>query len=133
MAEGTGSYQSSVPSSQPVDYGEGVDDNVSGSQATGDDGLELQAVPGLDDYSESSDYYALLNLARNPPPSDAQIRAAFRTLTLSFHPDKQPPELRDAAAQHYDKLRIAYETLSDPRRRVVYDMLGEEGVREEWG
>ena len=79
------------------------------------------------------DYYSLLALGREPPPTDAQIRSAYRTLTLSFHPDKQPPNLRVAASRQYDKIRIAYETLIDPKKRVVYDMLGEEGVRAEWG
>lgn len=84
------------------------------------------------DYPESVDYYSLLALQRDPPPSDAQIRAAFRTLTLSFHPDKQPAELRDAATKQYRRIQTAYETLMDPKKRVVYDMRGVEGVHNEW-
>src|SRR5436190_19817207 len=87
----------------------------------------------LTEYPESVDYYSLLALGREPTPNDAQIRSAYRTLTLSFHPDKQPPNLRVAATRQYDKIRTAYETLIDPKKRVVYDMLGEEGVRAEWG
>lgn len=85
------------------------------------------------DYPEEVDYYSLLAIPRDPPPTDAQIRAAFRTLTLSFHPDKQPAELRDAATKQYRRIQTAYETLLDPKKRVVYNMMGEEGVREEWG
>ncbi|EGC46986.1 DnaJ domain-containing protein [Histoplasma capsulatum var. duboisii H88] len=86
----------------------------------------------LKDYPETIDYYSLLALARDPPPTEAQIRSAYKTLTLSFHPDKQPETLREAATAHYNKIRDAYETLLDPKKRVVYDMLGEEGVRHTW-
>ncbi|WEW56160.1 hypothetical protein PRK78_001595 [Emydomyces testavorans] len=83
-------------------------------------------------YPHDVDYYSLLALSRDPPPTDAQIRSAYRTLTLSFHPDKQPPHLRDVAAKYYDRIQQAYDTLIDPKKRVVYDMLGEEGVKAEW-
>ncbi|EDN02600.1 predicted protein [Histoplasma mississippiense (nom. inval.)] len=86
----------------------------------------------LKDYPGTIDYYSLLALARDPPPTEAQIRSAYKTLTLSFHPDKQPEALREAATAHYNKIRDAYETLLDPKKRVVYDMLGEDGVRHTW-
>lgn len=83
-------------------------------------------------YPESIDYYSLLALPRDPPPTEAQIRSAYRSLTLSFHPDKQPPELREAATRHYHRIQTAYDTLIDPKKRVVYDYLGAEGVETEW-
>jgi DnaJ family protein C protein 11 len=83
--------------------------------------------------AEEEDYYALLGLRRTPAPSDAEIRSAYRNLTLSFHPDKQPAELREAAERHFARIQEAYETLLDPKKRVVYDLLGAEGVRREWG
>ncbi|PGH01122.1 hypothetical protein GX51_05438 [Blastomyces parvus] len=86
----------------------------------------------LKDYPDDIDYYSLLALARDPPPTESQIRSAYRTLTLSFHPDKQPKELREAATAHYNRIRDAYETLIDPKKRAVYDMLGKEGVRHTW-
>lgn len=79
------------------------------------------------------DYYALLGLRRTPAPTDAEIRSAYRTLTLSFHPDKQPAAWQEAAAKQFARIREAYETLIDPRKRTVYDLLGAEGVRREWG
>ncbi|OAX83358.1 hypothetical protein ACJ72_02284 [Emergomyces africanus] len=86
----------------------------------------------LRDYPDDIDYYSLLALSRDPPPTEAQIRSAYKTLTLSFHPDKQPEELRAAATEHYNRIRNAYDTLIDPKKRTVYDMLGEEGVRHTW-
>ncbi|KAL4888581.1 hypothetical protein BDV59DRAFT_188200 [Aspergillus ambiguus] len=85
------------------------------------------------DYPDEADFYALLGLSRNPPPTDAEIRSAYRTLTLSFHPDKQPAEWQEAAALQFARIRDAYETLIDPKKRTVYDLLGAEGVRQEWG
>lgn len=85
------------------------------------------------EYPDEVDYYALLGLSSQPPPSEAEIRSAYRNLTLSFHPDKQPPHLRDAAQQHFTRIQEAYDTLIDPKKRAVYDILGAEGVRREWG
>lgn len=82
--------------------------------------------------NDEDDYYALLGLPRNPPPSDPEIRSAYRTLTFSFHPDKQPSHLREAAQRHFERIHEAYETLIDARKRTVYDILGAEGVRAEW-
>lgn len=103
-----------------------------GSRTSSDDDVFGLEYDKLMDYPEEIDFYSLLALPRNPPPTEAQIRSAYHALTLSFHPDKQAPELRDAANKHYNRIRTAYETLLDPKKRAVYDMLGEEGVRAEW-
>lgn len=82
-----------------------------------------------------TDYYTLLGLPRpstTTPVTDHDIRAAYRTLTFSFHPDKQPPHLREAAQRHFERIHEAYETLIDARKRAVYDLVGAEGVRREW-
>jgi DnaJ family protein C protein 11 len=82
---------------------------------------------------ESEDFYTLLGLRRDPPPSTAQIRAAYHKLSLAFHPDKQPHALKAAAEKYFTKLQKAYETLIEPRKRVVYDLEGEEGLAIEFG
>lgn len=81
---------------------------------------------------EFADHYTLLGLSRVPPPTATQIRAAYHRLSLAFHPDKQPQYLKDAAERHFARLRLAYETLAEPRKRVIYDVQGEEGVRDEY-
>lgn len=81
-------------------------------------------------YPDEADYYALLGVSNDA--SDAEIRSAYRTLTLSFHPDKQPAHLRESGARHFELIQEAYETLIDRKKRTVYDLLGAEGVREEW-
>lgn len=86
----------------------------------------------LREYPDDVDYYSLLGLSKNPPPTDSRIRSAYRTLTLSFHPDKQPLHLREAAENQFEKIREAYETLIDPKKRTIYDLLGAKGVHREW-
>ncbi|RJE18343.1 DnaJ domain protein [Aspergillus sclerotialis] len=81
-------------------------------------------------YSDEADYYALLGVSKEA--KDSEIRSAYRTLTLSFHPDKQPAHMREAGEHHFEKITDAYNTLIDPKKRVVYDLLGAEGVQQEW-
>lgn len=82
---------------------------------------------------EGADYYTLLGLPRDPPPSTAQIRSAYHKCSLAFHPDKQPSHFKDVAEEHFTRIRRAYETLIEPRKRVIYDLEGEEGVQNEYG
>ncbi|KFY31713.1 hypothetical protein V493_00867 [Pseudogymnoascus sp. VKM F-4281 (FW-2241)] len=83
--------------------------------------------------AEVVDHYTLLGLSRDPPPTATQVRAAYHRLSLAFHPDKQPHHLKDSAERHFARLRLAYETLVEPRKRVIYDIEGEEGVKIEYG
>lgn len=66
-----------------------------------------------------------------PQATPAQIRAAYHGLSRSFHPDKQPPELRDQATTHFNAILVAYETLNNPRKRIVYDQLGHAGLKSQ--
>jgi DnaJ family protein C protein 11 len=99
-----------------------------------DDDEQERFGPSLDQlnsYPSDVDYYAVLGLPRNPPPSDAQIRSAFRLLSPNFHPDKHP-RAQQQARETFEKLEDAYEVLIDPQKRAVYDLLGKEGVQREW-
>lgn len=81
---------------------------------------------------DEADFYSLLGLSSKPPPTDGQIRSAYHNLSLSFHPDKQPAHRREAAERQFTRIQEAYYTLIDPKKRVVYDLVGVEGVRREW-
>lgn len=104
-----------------------IPDRMSGF--AGDEGPDA-AYSRVMSYPDEVDYYALLGVSRDS--TDADIRSAHRSLTLSFHPDKQPAHLHEAAERYFDQIRNAYETLIDPKKRVVYDLLGAEGVQQEW-
>ena len=70
----------------------------------------------------------MLGVKRNA--DDAQLKKAFKKLAIKYHPDKNLDD-PDAAKEKFQKIANAYETLSDPEKRRVYDQLGEEGVRQQ--
>ncbi|KAJ2925085.1 hypothetical protein H1R20_g12012, partial [Candolleomyces eurysporus] len=77
------------------------------------------------------DLYAVLNL--NRAASQAEINERYRALSLLFHPDKQQnPVRKEAAEEEYLKVQKAYQVLSDPFLRQVYDVLGLRAVSLRW-
>jgi molecular chaperone DnaJ len=70
------------------------------------------------------DYYEVLGL--EPGASDKQIRSAFRRLARELHPDvSDHPEAQD----RFREAAEAYEVLSKPETRELYDRYGHEGLR----
>ncbi|RAL00495.1 type I HSP40 co-chaperone YDJ1 [Aspergillus ibericus CBS 121593] len=69
-------------------------------------------------------FYDILGVA--PTATEAQLKTAYKKGALKYHPDKNTnnPE----AAEKFKELSHAYETLSDPQKRGLYDQLGEEGL-----
>jgi DnaJ family protein A protein 2 len=69
-------------------------------------------------------FYDILGVA--PTATEAQLKTAYKKGALKYHPDKNPnnPE----AAETFKEISKAYEVLSDPQRRGIYDQLGEEGL-----
>jgi len=72
----------------------------------------------------AEDFYNLLGVARNA--SEAEIKAAFRKLAMKHHPDRNPGNKE--AEEKYRTINSAYEALSDPKKRQIYDQYGEAGL-----
>lgn len=65
-------------------------------------------------------YYQILQIS--PKASSDEIKKAFRTLALQFHPDRvQDSGLKLQAAEKFKEISEAYEVLSDPQKRQSYD------------
>lgn len=73
--------------------------------------------------TQSTDLYATLGLDKAIATA-ADIKQAYRRLAVKLHPDKQSPERKSVAEQEFAALNAAYNVLSDPERRSVYDMTG---------
>ncbi|KAK7307787.1 hypothetical protein VNO77_41155 [Canavalia gladiata] len=77
--------------------------------------------------ADNRELYALLNLS--PEASDEEIRKAYRQWAQAYHPDKyQAPHMKDIATENFHRICEAYEILSDPNKRQIYDIYGMEGV-----
>ena len=66
------------------------------------------------------DYYKILNCSRDATQSE--IKAAFRKATIKWHPDRyRDPAKKKEAESMMSKINNAYEILSDPRKKQMYD------------
>lgn len=72
------------------------------------------------------DFYQELGVSQDA--TAAEIQRAFRKLALKYHPDKNPDDPQ--ASEHFKRVSEAYEVLSDPEKRSVYDQRGMAGVEE---
>ena len=66
------------------------------------------------------DPYATLGVDRKA--SDDDIKKAYRKLARQYHPDRNPGD--KAAASKFKDIQQAYDTLSDPEKRKLYDQFG---------
>ncbi len=71
-----------------------------------------------------TDYYQRLGIPRD---ADADtVKRAYRKLAMKYHPDRND---EPDAAERFKEVTAAYEILSDPERRGLYDRYGESGIK----
>ena len=79
---------------------------------------------GLEMQDRGPNYYAQLGVTRSSNP--LEIKRAFKKLSLQLHPDKNPSP---TAADEFDAVKQAYDTLMDMEFREVYNKFGAAGIK----
>ncbi|KAK1413769.1 hypothetical protein QVD17_35550 [Tagetes erecta] len=75
------------------------------------------------------DYYNILKVNRTV--SDEDLKKAYKKLAMKWHPDKNIASSTDdkVAESKFKQISEAYYVLSDPKKRQIYDLYGEEGLK----
>ena len=74
---------------------------------------------------DTQEYYDILGVGKDA--TSAQIKKAYRKLAIKNHPDK------GGDPEKFKKISVAYDTLSDPEKKELYDKYGKEGVEQGGG
>jgi len=67
------------------------------------------------------DFYKILGVKRDAKPDE--IKKAYRRLARKYHPDVNPGD--KAAEERFKQMSEAFDVLSDPKKRAVYDRFGQ--------
>ncbi|KAL6785072.1 hypothetical protein ACKKBG_A02305 [Auxenochlorella protothecoides x Auxenochlorella symbiontica] len=73
------------------------------------------------------DFYKILGVSKDA--KDDELKKAYRKLAMKWHPDKNPGDKQAAASEKFKEVSEAYDTLSDPQKRQIFDTYGEEGLQ----
>ena len=75
-----------------------------------------------------NDLYEILEIDKNA--TESNIKSAYKKMTKKYHPDKNHDP---NASDMFKKINNAYEILSDPNKREIYDKYGEDGLKQGMG
>ena len=72
------------------------------------------------------DYYNILGISKDA--DENQIKKAYKKLAMKYHPDRNINN-QEKSAEKFKEVSEAYEVLSDPEKRKIFDQFGEEGLK----
>lgn len=76
------------------------------------------------------DYYEILGVAKSAGIAD--IKKAYRSLALKYHPDRVPEAEKKQAEEKFKEISEAYGVLSDPQKKQTYDQFGHQGIDQNY-
>lgn len=88
--------------------------------------LTLLFNPAVGAKDKGRDFYKILEIKKNAKAAD--IKKAYRKLTLQYHPDRNAGD--EAAKTKFHDVAAAYEVIGDNDKRRKYDRCGEECANE---
>ncbi|QQG41970.1 MAG: DnaJ domain-containing protein [Candidatus Woesebacteria bacterium] len=74
--------------------------------------------------STSTDYYDILGVSKGA--SADEIKKAYRKQALEWHPDRHKDD-KEAAEKRFKEINEAYQVLSDPKKKSMFDQYGSAG------
>ncbi|CAI9771160.1 unnamed protein product [Fraxinus pennsylvanica] len=101
----------SLPSS--LAFRIGHDQTIKLVKSTLNDTLSLSS-------EKPSSFYDLLGIPETG--TLIEIKQAYKQLARKYHPDVSPPGRSEEYTRQFIRIQEAYETLSDPERRALYDL-----------
>ena len=75
-------------------------------------------------------YYELLGVDKNAGPD--QIKKQYKKMAMKYHPDRNK-ENKEEASTKFKEISNAYNVLTDPQKKQIYDQYGEEALKQGGG
>lgn len=78
---------------------------------------------------QDNEYYNILGVSRNA--TQKEIKSKYRKLAFENHPDRLPDDKKEEGEKKMSEINNAYDVLSNPEKREIYDMYGKDAVNNQ--